>query len=68
MSDKATGRCLCGKVRFTSEAISGVTICHCEICRRWGSGPGVAAHLDSAPEITGGDFITWYESSDWAER
>lgn len=68
MSKKASGRCLCGKVRFTTEPVSEVGICHCEMCRRWSSGPTIAAHLSGAPEITGGEFITWYGSSDWAER
>lgn len=68
MSTKASGKCLCGKVTFTTEAVSDVGICHCEMCRRWSSGPSVAAHLTGTPDISGGEFITWYESSDWAER
>lgn len=68
MGNSAHGRCLCGKVSFTSEPVTDVGICHCAICRRWGGSPGIAAHLKQAPEISGADAITWYESSDWAER
>jgi hypothetical protein len=32
----ATGRCLCGAVRYRVEgALRDVLICHCEECRRW---------------------------------
>lgn len=68
MSDIAHGQCLCGSVKFTSEPVSEVAICHCAICRRWGGGPGIAAHLKGVPEISGAEAITWFESSDWAER
>jgi len=62
------GQCLCGKVQFTSEPVSDIGICHCETCRRWGGSPGFAAHLSGTPDISGGELITWYESSEWAER
>ena len=32
----ATGRCLCGAVRYEVKgSLRGVLICHCEECRRW---------------------------------
>jgi hypothetical protein len=32
----ATGRCLCGAVRYeVREPLQDVLICHCEECRRW---------------------------------
>jgi hypothetical protein len=33
---RATGRCLCGAVRFEVEGpLRDVTLCHCGECRRW---------------------------------
>lgn len=68
MSGKSHGQCLCGKVTFSTPAVSEVGICHCEMCRRWSGGPSIAAHFKSKPEIEGEEFIAWYSSSDWAER
>lgn len=65
----ASARCLCGKVTFeANEDIKDVSACHCEMCRRWTGGPMLAAHLKDTPTITGEDNITWFKSSDWAER
>jgi hypothetical protein len=69
MSD-ATGRCLCGAVRF---AVPGpmrpVIFCHCEQCRRT-SGHHVAATACSidAIDVTDDGSLTWYRSSESAER
>lgn len=68
MPDKSQGRCLCGKVSFSTPVVSEVGICHCEMCRRWSSGPYIAAHFREKPEIQGEEHITWFPSSDWAER
>ena len=36
MSGVATGRCLCGAVRYEVRGpLRGVLLCHCEECRRW---------------------------------
>ena len=65
----ATGRCLCGKVTYRLEGeATEVGACHCEMCRRWTGSPGMAIHLSAAPAIDGEEHITWYDSSDWAER
>lgn len=64
----ASGQCLCGKITFTaSHDVSEVAVCHCAMCLRQG-GPGMATHPGPAPEIKGVENLTWYESSDWAER
>lgn len=68
MSDKSHGKCLCGKVSFTTERIHEVGACHCGMCRRWCGSPGIAAHLKGPPAIKGEEFITWFSSSEWAER
>jgi hypothetical protein len=71
MSDevKATGRCLCGavKIKLTGDH-KDVGICHCSMCRRWGSGPNMAMDVGKGIEIEGKEHVTAYRSSKWAER
>lgn len=66
---KKTGRCLCGAVRIT---VTGehrdVGACHCNMCRRWGSGPTMALDVGRDIKIEGKENVTAYRSSDWAER
>lgn len=66
---KAAGRCLCGavKIRLTGDH-KEVGVCHCSMCRRWGSGPTMAIEVGKDIEIEGKDHVTTYRSSDWAER
>lgn len=71
MNDKNeyTGACLCGAVRFKVRARShSVGACHCSMCRTWGGGPLLAVACDADAEFDGGEQITVYPSSDWAER
>ena len=62
------GHCLCKKVTIELEDTNTFEACHCGMCRRWGSGPLMAIHSHSKPNIQGEDSITVYPSSDWAER
>lgn len=65
----ASGQCLCGKVMFTaSHDVSEVGVCHCSMCLRWVGGPSMATHPGPAPTINGAENLTWFESSEWAER
>lgn len=63
------GHCLCGAVtfsgRFPGKPEYGV--CHCSMCQRWTGGPGFAADLEDV-SISSPEAMTWYKSSDWAER
>ncbi len=64
------GGCLCGGVRYEVRgALRDVIACHCSQCRRF-SGHFVAA--TGAPSaqltLTASDTLSWYASSDWAER
>jgi hypothetical protein len=62
------GSCLCGKITYRiSGDLRPVVACHCNQCRK-ASGHYVAATqaLASDMEITG--ELTWYRSSDVAER
>ena len=64
------GGCLCGAVRFEVSVPSATySICHCRMCRRWSAGPFMSSHAEGAPRFTaGGDLVTWYRGSPWAER
>jgi hypothetical protein len=72
MTDDAvhTGRCLCGGVQYTiSGPLRGIVACHCSQCRRT-SGHFVA--MTSCPltalQVTRSGSLTWYRSSEKAER
>ncbi len=66
---KATGHCLCGKIRFTAQkAIESVGACHCGMCRHWGGGPYMAVACGSEVEFSGKEHIAIYDTGDWAER
>jgi hypothetical protein len=64
-----SGRCLCGAVTIM---LAGdhkeVGACHCDMCRRWGGGPGMAIEIGKDIEIEGRDRVRIYRSSKWAER
>ena len=64
-----TGKCLCGSVEVKITADHhDVGMCHCEMCRRWTSGPMMIVHVGKDLEITGKENITAFSSSDWGER
>lgn len=63
-----TGQCLCGAVSMTGTAnVPEVTTCHCDMCRRWSSGPFFEVTCESVTFV-GEDNITKFRSSEWAER
>lgn len=63
-----SGRCLCGAVEFTAADVeTDHHACHCSMCRRWTGSPMLAASA-GAVKFIGGEHITGYKSSDWAER
>jgi hypothetical protein len=63
------GRCLCGSVTIRATQVgSSVGACHCSMCRTWGGGPLLAVECGADAVIEGGDWITVYPSSEWAER
>lgn len=65
-----TGRCLCGTVQFSADTPSETfSVCHCGMCRRWSAGPFMSVHGDGPVSITqGGESLTWFRGSEWAER
>lgn len=64
-----TGSCLCGSVRYElSGELRPVVACHCNQCRK-SSGHYVAATQAIATDVViKGDALTWFRSSDRAER
>jgi hypothetical protein len=65
---KLTGSCMCGAVKVSATAIKpSVAVCHCDMCRRWSSGPFMEVNCQKA-EFEGEDNIGRIRSSDWAER
>ncbi|GHE97190.1 aldehyde-activating protein [Aliiroseovarius zhejiangensis] len=63
-----SGKCLCGAVTFHATAKDpSIGACHCEMCRRWSSGPFFEITCQNV-DFKGADNITTIRSSDWAER
>jgi hypothetical protein len=63
-----TGKCLCGAVSITATANDPkVATCHCDMCRRWSSGPFFEVPCENVV-FAGTDNITRFRSSAWAER
>lgn len=65
----ATGKCLCGAVRFQASLPSNdIQACHCNQCQTWtGGGPLYAVRIKDL-ELDGKDAIASYQASDWGER
>ncbi len=64
----ATGKCLCGAVRYTAKLENrNVSACHCGMCRQWSGGP-LFAIFSSTMDIADKSSLGIYQSSDWAER
>lgn len=64
----ATGKCLCGAVRFTADAVqSEVHACHCSMCRSWSGAPTLTVSVGTV-DFAGEGNLGRYQSSEWAER
>ncbi len=64
----ATGKCLCGAVKFTAENPDPhVHACHCSMCRGWTGSLMMAATVESV-QFEGEAHVKRYASSDWAAR
>jgi len=71
MSDgtKRKGSCICGAVHITAkDAGNTVGACHCKMCRQWSGGPFMEVSCGSDVTIDGEEFVSVYDSSEWAER
>lgn len=64
-----TGTCLCKKIEVKATRPGNeVHACHCGTCRKWGGGPVLSVDCKDGVEIKGEDYLTVYDSSEWAER
>ncbi|WP_456300295.1 GFA family protein [Primorskyibacter aestuariivivens] len=62
------GQCMCGSVQV--RAVSNrnrVAVCHCDMCRRWSSGPFMSVNCGEVAFNDEGS-VRRIRSSDWAER
>ena len=65
----ATGSCLCGSVKLETQSMNtSLGVCHCNMCRKWSTGPLMTVSCGDDLKISGQEFITTFNSSDWAER
>jgi hypothetical protein len=70
MTERATGGCLCGAVRYRVDGrLRPVVACHCKQCRRQ-TGHHYAATAARRADVTisGLNGVTWYRASGSAER
>jgi hypothetical protein len=64
----ATGKCLCGAVTFTAEAVEPhLHACHCSMCRAWSGSPLLAASVGKVT-FGGAGHIVRFDSSEWGAR
>lgn len=62
-------KCLCGSVKIAASNINPkFTVCHCDSCRAWGSGPFFAVQCGTQVSFDGTEHISEYDSSPWACR
>ena len=68
-----TGKCLCGNIEIKLEhEVQDVTVCYCDMCRKWGSGAlfwlANRNLFESGFVATGAEYIQEYQSSEIATR
>lgn len=62
------GSCLCGDIRYTTEAApQGASMCHCGQCRRQSGGVWSSAFVPQA-DLTITGPVSWFAGSDTAKR
>jgi len=60
---RATGRCLCGAVRYeVRSTLRDVVLCHCDECKRWNGAVGAYASTPRDELTVSGDALRWVDS------
>lgn len=69
-TEPVTGRCLCGRVSYRIDGpVGDVYGCHCSQCRRQSGNYMAGASVAwSDVKLDGAEHLTWYRSSDFAQR
>lgn len=69
-SRSATGHCLCGAVRFrAAEVPQTISVCHCEMCRRWTGSAFVEVSIPTDKVVWEGlEHVATRRFTSWAER
>jgi len=62
-----SGKCLCGEIDFEVETPTYLDSCHCSDCRRWNGSLNISLDFTDVRFATSAT-LTWYRSSEWAER
>jgi hypothetical protein len=67
---RATGRCLCGSVKYSVHGPlrSSVVACHCRNCRRFTGGLWAGTTVRKEHVAIEGGSLKWYQSSAEAKR
>ncbi|MEQ8667477.1 MAG: GFA family protein [Rhodospirillales bacterium] len=72
LSPTASGSCLCGAVRYRTNAPlgPGFNACHCTQCRKQSGHHAAYVAAGRAADVTidGAGNVTWYRASDTAKR
>ncbi|OQM75775.1 GFA family protein [Manganibacter manganicus] len=70
MNASHAGSCLCGSVRIMAHGrLRDVVYCHCSQCRKQSGHYYAATNVANEDlRVEGEDNITWYRSSDFAQR
>ena len=69
MTKKHSGSCKCGKVSFEVELANyNVTLCHCSDCQKISGSHFANIHHKGALAFKGEEYITEFDSSNWAKR
>jgi len=69
MSDKMTGGCACGRIRFEAEIDSDEAyLCHCRMCQRASGNVSLAMKNVPQADVRWSKEPDWYRSSAIAQR
>ena len=69
MTDRLSGKCLCGAVKLSAIPLElKVNACHCSMCRHWSGGVFMAVRCGESVKLSGNGSVGIFQSSEWGER